>query len=99
MTKVYNCRRSSIFTFNHDSLTRHNVTTDEIYQALADPAVLPVDEEPNRDDNPRVMWIGQTETNRLLEIGIEYIDGKFDFIYHANNAQAKYKQAYYQRNL
>ena len=99
MTKVYNRIGEivTIFTYNFDSLNRNDVTVSEIHQALDDPARLDIDEGINRSGNPKVMWVGQTESDRLLEVGIEYLDGDIDHVYHANNVQAKYKAMYYRR--
>lgn len=86
---------SQRFEFNHDSLLRHDVTEHEIKQAIADPFVIDVEEGFSKSGFPRVMWVGYTESGRLLEVGIEYKEN-CDFVYHADNAQAKYRQLYHQ---
>jgi hypothetical protein len=41
------------------------------------------------------MWIGKTQLERMLEVGVEYMDG-MDWIYHADNAQARFRTKYEQ---
>lgn len=83
----------AILGFNSDSLVRHGVTPQECMEALADPCVIEVDESENKSGNPRIMWVGKTQLERMLEVGVEYLDD-MDWIYHANNAQSKYKSRY-----
>lgn len=85
----------TIFGFNHDSLDRNGVSEQECLEVLADPLKIEVDEGESLDENPRSMWVGKTQLNRLLEIGVEYMDG-MDWIYHADNAQAQYQIRYEQ---
>lgn len=40
------------------------------------------------------MWVGKTHLERLLEVGVEYLEG-MDWIYHANSAQSKYRRQYF----
>jgi uncharacterized DUF497 family protein len=81
------------YGFNDDSLDRHGVTHEECIEALAD--MLKVDEEQteSKQGNPRIMWVGMTRLDRLLEVGVEYLQD-MEFIYHANSAQAKYRKLY-----
>ena len=83
----------TIFGFNHDSLERHGIFELECLEVLADPFKVEVEEGESDDENPRVMWFGKTRLGRLLEIGVEYMEG-MDWIYHANNAQAQYRAKY-----
>ncbi len=83
----------AILGFNNESLVRHRVTQRECIEALADPCVVEVDESESNSGNPRVMWVGKTNLERLLEVGVEYLEG-MDWIYHANNAQNKYRRQY-----
>ncbi len=84
-----------IFGFNHDSLDRNGVSEQECLQALADPLKIEVEEDESESGNPRSMWVGKTQLDRLLEVGVEYLED-MDWIYHANNAQAKYRERYEQ---
>ena len=85
----------TIFGFNHDSLDRHSISEQECLQVLADPLKVEVEEGESDDENPRSMWVGKTQQDRLLEVGVEYMDG-MDWIYHADNAQAQYRAIYEQ---
>lgn len=85
----------TIFGFNHDSLDRHGVSEQECLQALDDPLRLEVEEGESDSENPRIMWVCKTDLERLLEIGVEYLED-MDWIYHADNAQAKYRRLYEQ---
>jgi len=62
-------------------------------EALADPCVVEVEESESKSGNPRIMWVGKTHLERLLEVGFEYLEDK-DWIYHANSAQNKYRRQY-----
>lgn len=83
----------AILGFNNESLVRHGVTQRECIEALADPCVVEVEEGESNSGNPRIMWVGRTQLERLLEVGIEYLDD-MDWIYHADNAQSKYRHQY-----
>ncbi len=86
----------AIFGFNDESLDRHGVSHQECLEVLADPTKIEIDEGESADGFPRIMWVGMTFLNRLLEVGVEYMPD-MDWIYHADNAQAKYRNKY--RNL
>lgn len=84
-----------IFGFNHDSLDKNGVSEQECLQALADPLKVEVEEDESVSGNPRSIWVGKTHQDRLLEVGVEYLEHT-DWIYHANNAQSKYRELYEQ---
>jgi uncharacterized DUF497 family protein len=83
----------TIFGFNQESLERHGVTEQECLQALADAMKIEVEESESADGNPRSMWVCKTQPGRLLEVGVEYMGG-MDWVYHADNAQAQYRNKY-----
>ena len=84
-----------IFGFNHESLDRNGVSEEECMQVLADPLKVEVEEDQSTGGNPRSMWVGRTCLERLLEVGVEYLES-MDWIYHADNAQAQYRRKYEQ---
>ena len=79
------------FRFNMDSLNRHKVAMQEVLQVLADKdareVYLP---EPSERGNPRSVTVGKTESERTLEVFIEYMEDDLDDdivnIYHAEAA-------------
>jgi uncharacterized DUF497 family protein len=56
-------------------------------EALADPFKTFFDECQSDRGNPRRMWIGYTLTERILEVGVEYMNNDIEHIYHARKAQ------------
>lgn len=81
-----------IFSFNNNSLSRHNVSQQEILEALEDPYKIEV-ETGEYESNPTSLWIGKTFTERLLEVGVEYLEDS-NHIYHAAKARAKFAVKY-----
>ncbi len=84
-----------LFSFNDDSLNRHNVTHQEILEALEDLFKVEVDIGEHKG-NPTSIWVGKTFTERLLEVGLEYLED-CNHIYHADKARAKYAIRYADR--
>ncbi len=80
------------FTFNDDSLKRHKISHEDVLEALEDPFKLEVKTGEYRG-NPTSLWIGRTFTERLLEIGIEYLED-CNHIYHAKKANAEHAAKY-----
>jgi hypothetical protein len=76
-----------LFSFNDESLHRHKVTRQEALEALEDPYKVEV-ELGEHKGNPTSLWVGKTFAERILEIGVEYLED-FNHIYHANKAKAK----------
>jgi|GEM_PF-3490085 len=84
--------------FNDTGLRKNGITREQVLQALGDTFVIDIPElVDSKRNNPRSMWVGKTYAEQLLEIGIEYLDENEWYIYHADNAQAKYKNAYNNR--
>jgi uncharacterized DUF497 family protein len=79
----------SILTFNDNSLRRGNVTRAEVIEALDDPLTLEVEEGQSRRGNPTIMYVGKTQSERLLEVGVEYKQEE-THVYHARKANAHY---------
>ncbi len=83
----------AILTFNDDSLKRGGVTRAEALEVLDDPMTMHSEEGESRLGNPTVMYVGQTQKERLLEIGVEYKE-KETHIYHGRKANAHNKAKY-----
>ncbi len=83
----------TIFGFNYESLNRHQISDKECLEALADPDKIEIEQSESEDGNPRSMWLGKTNSERLIEVGVEYME-EMDWIYHANKVKAKYKAFY-----
>lgn len=86
-----------LHTFNMDSLKRHKVSRQECLQVISDITKCSYDEELSRRGNIRTMFVGKTEAERTLEIGIEYLTDEItmqeiEHIYHANTAQRETKR-------
>jgi glucose-6-phosphate 1-dehydrogenase len=84
-----------LFSFNDDSLNRHNVTHREALETLGDPFKVEVDTG-NHNGNPTAIWVGKTLTERLLEVGVEYLED-CNHIYHAAKARTIYATKYSKR--
>ena len=83
-----------IFSFNDDSLGRHNISHKEVFEALEDPFKIEA-EVGEHQGNPTSIWIGKTFTERMLEIGVEYLED-CNHIYHTNKARKQYISKYSQ---
>ncbi|MCC7527895.1 MAG: hypothetical protein IT342_05195 [Candidatus Melainabacteria bacterium] len=79
--------------YHAQNLAAHDVTSDMVDESLADPFVVDEDLESN-DGNFRVMFVGKTQSERLLEIGIEYRDDDIDFVFHGMSATPYYAALY-----
>lgn len=76
-----------------ESAFRHRITENQIRQALSDPLRIYEDLDDDNDGYPQDMTIGQTHAEVLLEVGIKYRDDE-DCVFHADQANAKRKDAY-----
>ncbi len=79
--------------YHAQNLHAHGVTSEMVEEALADPFVVDEDLEPI-GKNWRVMFVGKTQSERLLEIGIEYRDDDIDFVFHGMAATPYYSALY-----
>jgi uncharacterized DUF497 family protein len=79
--------------YHAQNLEAHSVTAEMVEEALADPFVVDEDLEPHRG-NWRVMFVGKTQSERLLEIGIEYRDYDIEFVFHGMSATPYYAALY-----
>ena len=79
--------------YNEKSFAAARVTFREALEVLADPFVVRVLQHHSHAGNPRTLYVGKTLTERLLEIGVESMDG-MDYYYHAEVARQEYKQLY-----
>lgn len=67
------------------------VTEEEILEVLDDPLTQYYIDRPSKRGFNRLVFVGPTVTNRVLEIGVEYrTDGKW--CYHAKKATKKAKE-------
>ena len=46
----------------------------------------------------RVMYVGYTQNARLLEVGVEYLEGDRELIFHADDATPYYKKLFREAN-
>jgi hypothetical protein len=79
-------------TYNHESLDRHGISeeeADEVYATGKD-----FDLSPSDDGHDRIMVVGWTATGRLLEVGIEFLPGGDEHIFHANLATKHYEKLF-----
>jgi len=73
------------------SAFRHGITKNQIAQALAEPARSSYDMADSRRGNLRVMYVGHTHSEVLIEVGVEYAeDGPR--IFHAKKASSHSKR-------
>ncbi len=87
---------SSIISFNDDSLNRHGVSQAEALEVLADDLTKAMDFGESKNGNPTVMYVGYTKKERLLEVGVEFLESA-EHIYHARVATRNYVRAYRQK--
>ena len=85
-----------LISYNDDSLRRHEVSHEEVQEALADSLRIEVQEGESNDGNPTTIWIGATLSDGLLEIGFEYLEDE-DHIYHCDNCRSHYRARYGRR--
>jgi hypothetical protein len=83
----------AIFGFNDESLRRHKVTHRECLEALVDPLRIIASSGESKAGNPIIIWVGMTDKERLLEVGIEYLED-MDWFYHASTAKAHLRRMY-----
>ncbi len=83
----------AILTFNDDSLKRGGVTRVEAIEVLDDPMTIEVEEGESLRGNPTVMYVGKTQAERLLEIGVEYKPDE-THVYHTRKATARNQAKY-----
>ena len=83
----------TILTFNDDSLERGGVTREEAIEVLDDPMTVDDEEGESYQGNPRVMYVGKTLSERLLEIGVEYKEYE-THIYHGRKASLRMRAKY-----
>ncbi len=86
----------TILTFNNDSLKRGQVSWEEAKEALDDPMVIEASEGESKQGNPTIIYVGKTQAERLLEIGVEYKEHE-NHVYHARKANAKCRKLYESR--
>ncbi len=78
------------------SAFKHGLDEEQIRQSLADPFRI-YEELPDDDSgNPQDLTIGKTNLEVILEIGVKYKDDE-DCVFHADEANAKRKDAYSNR--
>lgn len=76
-----------------ESAFKHKITEELIRQALADPLRIYEDLPDDNDGNPQDITIGKTHAEVILEICVKY-RGDEDCVFHADEANAKRKDAY-----
>ena len=81
-------------SYNEESLRRHDVSISELNEVLRSPLTITIDLEPSKRGNFRVIWVGFTLNLRLLEIGIEYLPGDKERIFHAMEATKQCRRAF-----
>jgi hypothetical protein len=81
-----------IVGYNWDSLNRHGVTAEMIDEVQLGGMVsyFALDEG---DDTCEIL-VGYTLTERLLEIGIRFVDAESMYIFHAQNVSPAYRQLF-----
>lgn len=84
----------SIITFNDESLKRHKVSRLEVLQALSDPLVQAVLDGESKQGNSTRVYVGYTNSDRLLEIGIEYRKDE-EHVFHADNARSHFAKIFH----
>jgi hypothetical protein len=57
-----------IISFNHESLNRHDISQQDVLEALLDPFKIEVGEGKSKAGNPTSLWIGKTCTETILEV-------------------------------
>lgn len=76
-----------------ESAFKHNLSKDQILQALADPFKIYEELQDDEEGNPQDLTIGKTCAEVILEVGVKYRDDE-DCVFHADEANAKRKDAY-----
>jgi uncharacterized DUF497 family protein len=76
-----------------ESAFKHNLSEEQIRQALADPLRVYEDLPEDNEGNAQDLTIGKTHSEVILEIGVKYGDDE-DCVFHADEANAKRKDAY-----
>jgi uncharacterized DUF497 family protein len=76
--------------YDYGNLAKHRVSTNEVDDVLVSSSI-DFDMEPGHGGNNRVMFVGFTNSGRLLEVGVEYIDFCNEHVFHAMNATRRYR--------
>lgn len=84
----------TIWSYNQKSLKKHSLTRWELADALRDPLLVEVNQSDSDSGNPRSMCVCMLNTATLLEIGIEFMEGDHNHVYHANSARSHYRKLY-----
>jgi hypothetical protein len=71
--------------YNYRSLKKWNVSEAEIDQVLASPESKALDYGTNRAGNNTALYVGHTDSGRLIEVGVEYVN-KQEWVFHARDA-------------
>ena len=82
------------YTYNDESIAGHGLTRQDVHQALDDPARMKIPQKESNRGNQRAMFIGETETSTLLQVGVEYLSVTKWHIYHCDKANADQKKIY-----
>jgi len=77
--------------FNSNSLTKHEVSEQEVYEAF--------DNEPQGwyildEADDAFMVVSFTHSSRLLEFGVRELEGGEIFIFHAQSASPEYRNKF-----
>jgi hypothetical protein len=62
------------------------ITKEAILEVIADPFNGEFALSPSRDGNNRIMYVGFTQSERLLEIGVEILPNNIRKVFHAKRA-------------
>lgn len=80
------------YTYNMDSLKRGKVTPPECLEVLADDTKGEIDEGYSKRGFKRTMYVGKTNLDRCLEVGVEFFSDAHEHIYHARKAKKATKE-------
>jgi len=75
------------------SAFKHDLSEDEICQALADPLRVYEELLDDEEGNAQDLTIGKTHSEVILEVGVKYKDDE-EFVFHAARANARRKNFY-----
>ena len=79
--------------FHFDNLAKHNVSTDEVEEALADSNGWT-----QKARGGAYLHLGKTEQGRLLELAFRRLPDGSAFIFHAMDARDSQKKRYKKRS-
>lgn len=82
-----------MITYQQENLTKHDVTEEEVDEAISN-SLVAVELPLSARLNNRVMLVGFTMEGRLLEVGVKYLTDEHEHFFHAMDATKEYRRLF-----